>query len=95
MGMPNQVRARVVISGKVQGVYFRAETRRAAEKRNVQGWVRNSSDGSVEALFEGDESAVNAVLEWCWKGSPFSRVAHVDVKWETYTGDFDRFRIVF
>jgi acylphosphatase len=92
--MPKQVRARVTITGKVQGVYFRAETQRAAKQRNVSGWVRNRSNGSVEALFEGDEHAVKAMLEWCWQGSPFSRVQHVDVLWETYIGDFDRFEIV-
>jgi acylphosphatase len=93
--MPKQVRASVVITGKVQGVYFRAETQRAAIQRNVLGWVKNRHDGSVEALFEGDEPSVKAMLEWCWQGSPFSRVHHVDVTWEPYMGDFDRFNIVF
>jgi acylphosphatase len=93
--MHKQVRARVVISGKVQGVYFRAETRRAARQSSLLGWVRNRSNGSVEALFEGDEPSVKAMLEWCWKGSPFSRVQDVDVQWETYKGDFNRFEIVF
>jgi acylphosphatase len=93
--MPEQVRARVVITGKVQGVCFRAETQRAAKQRNVLGWVRNRPEGSVEALFEGDSPAVKAMLEWCWQGPPFSRVQHVDVKWEAYTGDFDRFDIAF
>ncbi len=93
--MPKQVRARVVITGKVQGVCFRAETQRAAKQRNVLGWVRNRPEGSVEALFEGDEPAVKAMLEWCRQGSSYSRVQHVDVKWETYTGDLDRFGIAF
>jgi len=91
--MPKQVRARVVITGKVQGVYFRAETQRAARQRNVRGWVRNRPDGSVEALFEGDEPSVKAMLEWCRQGSPLSRVEHVDVRWETHKGDWDRFDI--
>jgi acylphosphatase len=93
--MPKQVRANVVITGKVQGVYFRAETQRAAIQRNVRGWVRNRSNGSVEALLEGDEPSVNAVVEWCRQGSSFSRVQHVDVQWKIYTGEFDRFDIVF
>ena len=92
--MPKQVRASVVITGKVQGVCFRAETQRAAKQRNVQGWVGNRSNGSVEAVFEGDEPSVKAMLEWCWQGSPSSRVQYVDVRWETYVGDFDRFDIV-
>jgi acylphosphatase len=92
--MPKQVRARVMITGKVQGVCFRAETQRAAKQRNVQGWVRNRSNGSVEALFEGDEPSVKAMLEWCRQGSPFSRVHHVDAKWETDMDNFVRFDIV-
>jgi acylphosphatase len=93
--MTKSVRATVVITGKVQGVSFRAETQRAAKQRNVLGWVRNRPDGSVEALFEGDESSVTSMLEWCRQGSLFSRVHHVDVRWETYVGDFDRFDIVY
>ena len=61
--MSKLVRASVVITGKVQGVYFRAETQRAAKQRNVRGWVRNRSNGSVEAIFEGDEPSVKAMLE--------------------------------
>ncbi len=86
-------RARVIIKGKVQGVYFRAETQRSAKLNGVKGWVRNLSDGSVEALFEGNEPSVKAMLEWCWKGSPFSRVRQVDVKWETAYGDLEGFDI--
>jgi acylphosphatase len=93
--MTEQVRARAVITGKVQGVCFRAETQRAAIQKKVLGWVKNRSDGSVEVLFEGDDTAVNAMLEWCWQGSRYSRVQHVDVQWETYTGSFDRFEIVY
>lgn len=93
--MTKQVGARAVISGKVQGVYFRAETQRAAIDRNVKGWVKNRPDGKVEALFEGDEAAVNSILEWCWQGSRFSRVAQVGIEWENFTGDFDRFEITY
>jgi len=93
--MTEQVRARAVITGKVQGVCFRAETQRAAIQNKVQGWVRNRSNGSVEAMFEGNAAAVNTILEWCWQGSRYSRVQHVDVQWEAYTGEFDRFEIVY
>ena len=93
--MPKLVRAKAVITGKVQGVYFRAETQRAAKQRKISGWVRNRSNGTVEALFEGDEPSVKAMLEWCWQGSPFSRVQDVDVTWEPYVGDLDRFDVVF
>ncbi len=93
--MTKQVRARAVITGKVQGVYFRTETQRAAKQKNVMGWVKNRPDGSVEALLEGGEPSVKAMLEWCRQGSPFSRVHHVEIVWEPYVGDFERFEIVF
>jgi acylphosphatase len=63
--------------------------------RKVNGWVKNRPDGTVEALFEGDEAAVNSILEWCWQGSRFSRVAHVEIQWGNFTGDFDRFEIIY
>lgn len=89
------VRARAIITGRVQGVFFRAETRRAAIDRNVNGWVQNRPDGSVEAVIEGEEASVTSMLEWCWKGSPLSKVQHVDIRREPYEGEFNRFEIVY
>ena len=91
--MADMTSAHAVISGRVQGVYFRMETRTAAERYNVLGWVRNKSDGTVEAVFEGDKSAVDAVLNWCRKGPPMSHVFDVDVTWGDYSGSFDSFDI--
>lgn len=93
--MAENARAHVIISGRVQGVFFRAETRRAAEQRGVSGWVRNKSDGTVEAVFEGGKAAVNAMTEWCHKGSPHSEVSDVNVKRETYSGEFRGFEITY
>ena len=87
------VRARVVIHGKVQGVFFRAETQNEALCTEIYGWVKNRRDGTVEAVFEGDETSVKAMLAWCWKGSAHSRVEQVDTQWEPYTGEFSRFDI--
>lgn len=67
----------VRITGKVQGVFFRAETRRAALGYGLNGYVRNMADGSVQALFQGDDIPIQKMLAWCWKGSPHSRVAGV------------------
>jgi len=89
------VRAHVVISGKVQGVFFRAETQRSAENHEVSGWVRNRLDGKVEALFEGDEDDVRNILDWCRGGSTYSQVKNVQVEWEEYVGEFDEFEIVY
>ncbi|AEH44445.1 acylphosphatase [Thermodesulfatator indicus DSM 15286] len=86
-------RAHVYISGLVQGVWFRAYTKEEAEKLGLKGWVRNLPDGRVEAVFEGDEEAVEAMIKWCHKGSPMSRVEKVEVIEEPYTGEFDKFEI--
>ncbi|MFC7174184.1 acylphosphatase [Haloplanus litoreus] len=80
--MSERVRARVYVSGRVQGVYYRANTRDAARARNVDGWVRNRRDGRVEAVFEGTEDAVESMIEWCHTGSPAATVRDVDVTHE-------------
>lgn len=87
------VRARVFISGWVQGVFFRSETKHEAKKLSVNGWVRNLPDGRVEAIFEGEEENVKELVEFCKKGPPGAKVAHVDVIWESYTGEFRDFEI--
>ena len=91
--MNDKVRAHVVITGIVQGVFFRLETQRVAEKYGVDGWVRNQRDGSVEAVFEGDREAVHALLAWCQKGPPRASVEDVDVQWKDFTGEFSKFRV--
>ncbi len=93
--MENRVRAHVIITGKVQGVFFRMETQRAAISHGVSGWVRNKMDGSVEAVFEGEAADVNATLAWCQEGPPRARVDKVDVTWQDYTGEFERFDVTY
>jgi acylphosphatase len=73
------VRRRVVAHGRVQGVFFRDSTRREAERRGVAGWARNTSDGTVEAVFEGDEDAVEAMIDFVRGGPGHSEVSKVDV----------------
>jgi acylphosphatase len=80
--MSDRTRARVFVSGRVQGVYFRANTRDAARARNVDGWVRNLDDGRVEAVFEGSADAVEEMIEWCHTGSPAATVRDVEVSYE-------------
>lgn len=84
--MEENVSAHVAVYGRVQGVFFRAETQRQASLHGVSGWVRNKPDGSVEAVFEGARSDVIAVVNWCKKGPPAARVEHVDVAWREYEG---------
>ncbi|MDL2274659.1 acylphosphatase [Desulfosarcina sp. OttesenSCG-928-G10] len=86
-------RARLMISGHVQGVFFRAETRNTAIRLGVFGWVRNTSDGAVEAVAEGPEAAVHAWIDWCRTGPPRARVDSVDVSFQAYQGEFDAFTI--
>jgi acylphosphatase len=72
-----RTRTRVRITGRVQGVWFRGATEAEAQKLGVAGWVRNCSDGSVEALIEGEPGAVRALTAWCRKGPPGARVTDV------------------
>ncbi|MFW5929249.1 MAG: acylphosphatase [Halobacteriota archaeon] len=79
-------RAHVHVSGRVQGVYYRASTRDAARERGVSGWVRNLEDGRVEAVFEGSHDAVEEMVEWCHTGSPRASVEEVEVEYEEPVG---------
>ena len=87
----NKVRAHVVVSGKVQGVFFRQTTQRQAQRLGVKGWVRNLPGGCVEAIFEGEESAVKALVDYCHRGPVDAKVENVDVTYEDYRGEFEDF----
>ena len=80
------VRRRVFVSGIVQGVFFRQSCRRLAHQEGVAGWVRNLSDGRVEACFEGPPDAVDRLVAWCRHGPPQARVTSVEVLDEHPTG---------
>lgn len=79
-------RARVRVSGLVQGVYFRAETRSRARSLGLSGWVRNSPDGTVEAVFEGERAQVELMVGWCRRGPSGAVVDDVRVEWEPAEG---------
>ena len=87
------VRVHITISGHVQGVFFRDKTQRQAIARGVTGWVRNLPDGRVEAVFEGDEKAVQQVVFWCHQGPPNAYVTGVESHAEAPTGEFSSFSI--
>lgn len=93
--MADKKRARVVISGRVQGVFFRMETKQIADSFNVSGWVKNNRDGTVEAVFEGEKEAVDSVIKWCGIGPAYSKVNRVDVIEEDYKGEFRGFDIIY
>jgi acylphosphatase len=82
-----------MVAGRVQGVFFRAETKREAERYGVKGWVRNTSDGNVEAVFEGEEESVKRLIEFCRLGPSGAEVTRVNVRWEPYREEFRRFEV--
>jgi len=83
----DRTRAHVYVSGRVQGVYYRASTRDAARERGVDGWVKNLDDGRVEAVFEGSGDAVEGMVEWCHTGSPAANVDEVEVEYGDPQGE--------
>ena len=87
------VRAHLFITGRVQGVFFRACTRKEAQKRKLTGWVKNLYDGRVEAVFEGEEEAVQSMISWCHKGPSHAVVTDVSVKIEEASGKYTVFDI--
>jgi len=86
-------RVHVVISGRVQGVWFRANTKDKAEQLGLHGWVRNTLDGKVEALFEGEEIALKEMIEWCHHGPPLAEVQDVKIEWKEPKNDIEGFSI--
>jgi acylphosphatase len=90
-----KISVHVTVHGRVQGVAFRHYTHRRALELGVCGWVRNLPDGTVEGLFEGDEPAVQALVEWCRSGPPAARVERLDIREGVYDGKFDDFSITY
>ncbi|MFW6038790.1 MAG: acylphosphatase [Candidatus Saliniplasma sp.] len=87
------VKKHVFFSGKVQGVFFRANTKKKAQELGVNGWVKNLRDGRVEAVFEGDEEKVDKVIKWCENNQPHARVDDVDISEKKSTEDLQHFFI--
>ncbi|MFC7076261.1 acylphosphatase [Haloarcula halophila] len=82
----SRTRAHVFVSGRVQGVYYRATTRDTAREQGVDGWVKNLDDGRVEAVFEGNEEVVEAMIDFCHEGSKRADVTDVEVTYEDPEG---------
>lgn len=88
-----KIRVSIVVHGRVQGVAYRHYTRLMARKLGVAGWIRNLADGSVEALLEGEEAAVNTLVEWCQDGPPSARIDRLEIRPGVYGGEFDDFEV--
>ncbi len=86
-------RARVRVSGRVQGVFFRDSARKEAERLGLTGWVKNLPDGRVEALFEGPSRNVREMIEWCKEGPPQALVESVETELEAPGGDLEGFEV--
>jgi len=89
-----KIRSHIFVEGKVQGVSYRAATKRIALKSNVVGWIKNLPDGRVEAVFEGDEDDVQDVIAWCRKGPDRSGVNGVVIYDEPFVGELEEFSIL-
>ena len=86
-----KVRAHVLVSGRVQGVYFRQSTLIEAQNLGVNGWARNLIDGRLEAVFEGEEHAVKTLVNYCRQGPPAARVDTLHVSYGPFKGEFSNF----
>lgn len=90
-----RIRINFVVHGHVQGVAFRHYTRLMASELGLTGWVRNLPDGSVAGMAEGEETAVNALVDWLHEGPPAAYVERVETRRGEYGGKFDDFRVAF
>ena len=91
--MAEKIKAHLIVSGLVKGVFFRDSTRLKAEELGVTGWVRNLSDGRVEIIAEGEKEKVEELVEWVKNGSSSARVDNLDVEWQEYVEEFTSFEI--
>ncbi|OIO46474.1 MAG: acylphosphatase [Parcubacteria group bacterium CG1_02_39_15] len=91
--MSENIRAHIFVSGRVQGVFFRAETHQKARQLGLTGWVKNLSDGRLEAVFEGKRVQIGQMLNWAKSGPPGAIVKDLDLIWEEYKAEFSQFEI--
>lgn len=92
--MAKHSRVHIFVNGKVQGVYYRQNTAQKAQELRINGWVRNLSDGRVEAVMEGDEINIDKMLAWCKQGPPDAIVSGLEVNNEEYKDEFNAFDII-
>lgn len=88
-------RAHVLISGRVQGVFFRAWVKQRAEGLGLVGWVRNTPEGKVEAVFDGNKEKIEEMIKLCHQGPLLAKVEKVEVRWDQATGEFEEFSMIY
>jgi acylphosphatase len=86
---------KVLIEGQVQGVFYRAHTKKKAQQLGLKGWVKNLPDGRVEVVFQGPKEKVEQMINWCWQGSPLSRVSQVKRVPQATRENFQDFEIIY
>ena len=91
--MSQKVRVNIFVSGLVQGVFFRAQTKAKAEELGLFGWVRNLPDGRVEILVEGEKEKLEKLIEWAKRGPELAKVNGLEINWQEYQGEFKNFEI--
>ena len=89
------VNAKIIVSGRVQGVCFRDYTQRWASSLGLTGWVKNRSDGRVEALVNGEEDNIRKLIKEIKEGPSMARVDNTDIEWRDYKGEFSDFKITW
>ena len=89
-----EARARILIGGRVQGIFFRQFTKVNADKLGLMGWVRNNEDGQVEVVVEGKKDKIDELIKLLKKGPLLSSVSQIDISWEKPTGEFLNFKII-
>jgi len=92
--MSNQ-RIRIIVTGKVQGVFFRQSLKIKAKQNDIFGWVKNLKDGRVEAILEGNEEKINRIIEWAHGGPANARVEDVEIHNEKFNAEFLKFDVLY
>jgi acylphosphatase len=93
--MASPARIHILVSGQVQGVYFRENTRKKAEELGISGWVRNMLDGRVEIMAEGNREKLEELARWAEQGPAFAKVDDLQTDWPGYKGDLGEFQIKY
>lgn len=90
-----KTRCHIFVSGRVQGVFFRSNTKKVACSLGLKGWVRNTEDGKVEVIAEGEEEKLKKLIEWLHKGPSLAKVEKVSIEWQKFKGEFNDFKIKY
>ena len=91
---PENASVNILVSGMVQGVFFRASVLEQAQRLGLSGWVKNLADGGVEIVAEGPKHALDQLVAWCKHGPPSAEVDHVSSRWGPHREEFQTFRVV-